>query len=115
MSNFQIFDFTSDLSASSNKTTNHNIHDELIVMMQKRQSEMDNDFKEMQAKWANFFNNYRTSAIISNDEHQEQQNQDHDTATRIQRIIREFINCRQQHFVRTQQYQDATTKFQSLI
>eukprot|EP00957_Ditylum_brightwellii_P110870 8456500-Ditylum_brightwellii.AAC.1 len=95
MSNFQNFDFASDFeqqsAASSNKTTKLNIHNKLIVMMQKHQSEMDNYFKEMETKWANFFNNYRTSTIISNDEHQEQQHQDHGAATRIQSISRGFI------------------------
>ena len=76
MSIFQNFDFASDFkqqSAASNKeTTKLNIHDELIVMMQKHQSEMDNYSKEMENKWANFFNSYRTSTIISSNEHQEQ-------------------------------------------
>eukprot|EP00957_Ditylum_brightwellii_P008640 655603-Ditylum_brightwellii.AAC.1 len=34
------------------------------------QSQMDNDFKDMQAKWDNFFNNYRTLTAVSNDERQ---------------------------------------------
>eukprot|EP00957_Ditylum_brightwellii_P156546 11914956-Ditylum_brightwellii.AAC.1 len=60
MSNFQNFDFAPDFkqhsAASSNKTENLNIHDELIVMVQKHHSEIDDYFKEMEAKWANFFN-----------------------------------------------------------
>eukprot|EP00957_Ditylum_brightwellii_P171076 13023780-Ditylum_brightwellii.AAC.2 len=52
---------------------------------------MDNYFKEWETKWANFFNNYRTSTIISNDEHQEQQHQDHDVATRIQSFSCGFV------------------------
>jgi hypothetical protein len=60
-------------------------------MMQKGQSEMDNDFKEMQAKWTNFFNNYRTSTIVFNKECQEQ-HQDIDSATRMQSISCGFIH-----------------------
>eukprot|EP00957_Ditylum_brightwellii_P047712 3624633-Ditylum_brightwellii.AAC.1 len=41
----------------------------------------------MENKWANFFNSYRTSTIISNNAHQEQWHQNHDAATRIQRIV----------------------------
>ena len=69
MSKFQNFDFTSDFEQQS---AVNNTHNELIVMMQKHQSEMDNHFKARKNKWANFFNNYRTSTIISNNAHQEQ-------------------------------------------
>eukprot|EP00957_Ditylum_brightwellii_P008883 672921-Ditylum_brightwellii.AAC.1 len=45
----------------------------------------------MKIKWANFFNIYKTPPIISNNVHQEQRHQDHDAATRIQHIVRGFI------------------------
>eukprot|EP00957_Ditylum_brightwellii_P164164 12499257-Ditylum_brightwellii.AAC.1 len=48
----------------------------------------------MQAKWANFFNNYRTSAIVSYKERQGQ-HQDIDAATRIQSISCRFIHQKQ--------------------
>eukprot|EP00957_Ditylum_brightwellii_P157820 12012321-Ditylum_brightwellii.AAC.1 len=44
----------------------------------------------MQAKWTNFFNNYRTSTNVFNKEHQEQ-HQDIDAATRMQSISHGFI------------------------
>eukprot|EP00957_Ditylum_brightwellii_P202677 15331263-Ditylum_brightwellii.AAC.1 len=99
MSNFQNVDFATDFeqqsAASSNKTTKLDIHDDLIVMMQKHQSEIEDYFKERETKWANFFNSYRTSTIISNKERQ-QRHQYQDTATRIQCIARRFI---QQKFI----------------
>eukprot|EP00957_Ditylum_brightwellii_P125506 9566706-Ditylum_brightwellii.AAC.1 len=52
--------------------------------------EWDNYFKKRETKWANFFNSYRTSTVISNKECQ-QLHQDQDTATRIQRIVHGFI------------------------
>eukprot|EP00957_Ditylum_brightwellii_P080230 6102260-Ditylum_brightwellii.AAC.1 len=56
---------------------------------------MDDYFKELETKWANFFNNYRTSTVISNDAHQEQRHQDIDAATRIQSISWGFIHRKQ--------------------
>eukprot|EP00957_Ditylum_brightwellii_P164309 12508714-Ditylum_brightwellii.AAC.1 len=50
---------------------------------------MDDRFKARQIEWDNFFNNYRT--IISNAEHQEQQHHDHNAATKIQSIVRGFL------------------------
>eukprot|EP00957_Ditylum_brightwellii_P090811 6914891-Ditylum_brightwellii.AAC.1 len=86
------------------------------------QKDLNQDMEEMKQRWA-IRNDIRydkylskpNATVISNDEHQEQRHQDHDAANRIQRIVHGFINCRHQHLARTQQYQDAATKFQALI
>eukprot|EP00957_Ditylum_brightwellii_P170506 12978579-Ditylum_brightwellii.AAC.1 len=58
--------------------------------------EMDDYFKEREIKWANFFNSYRTSTVISNEEHQ-QQHQDHNATIRIQAIFHGYSTQHQHH------------------
>eukprot|EP00957_Ditylum_brightwellii_P090489 6891070-Ditylum_brightwellii.AAC.1 len=69
----------------------------------------------MQAKWANFFNNYSTSTIISNNEYQEQQHKDHDATTRIQSISRGFIHQKQIHLKMQQDHAEEILHFDNLL
>eukprot|EP00957_Ditylum_brightwellii_P049279 3739603-Ditylum_brightwellii.AAC.1 len=109
MSTFQNFDFE---HGSTDEPTTSKIPEELFEMMQKMQANMANCIQELKAEQIMPFEEWYS--MICNKERQ-QQHQDHDAAKRIQRIVRGFINCRQQHLVRPQQYQDATTKLQALL
>eukprot|EP00957_Ditylum_brightwellii_P035267 2674884-Ditylum_brightwellii.AAC.1 len=94
MSDFQKIHSAHGSNESSNKTTNRNIHNELIVMMQKCQSGIENDFKEMQARWAIRSTGYLSmlSNTDASNKERQQQHQNHDAATKIQSISCGFIH-----------------------
>jgi len=76
------------------------VRDELILMMQQMEEDKENfnkiretltqEREARSAKWANFFHSYRTSTVISTEERQ-QRHHDQDAATRIQSIVRGFL------------------------
>eukprot|EP00957_Ditylum_brightwellii_P177019 13485382-Ditylum_brightwellii.AAC.1 len=85
------------------------------------QEDLNQEIQDMHQRQAirfnNFFNNYRTSTVVSNKECQTQ-HQDLDATIKVQCIVHRFIICRQQqakleHLVRKQQCHDAATKIQS--
>eukprot|EP00957_Ditylum_brightwellii_P147993 11268606-Ditylum_brightwellii.AAC.1 len=97
MSNFQNFDFEHGSTDEHKPVKSPAKHLEeltkLRAKMDKYVSEMDARFKARQIEWDNFFSSLLgdLDAVISNDAHQEQQHHDHNAATRIQSIVRLFL------------------------
>eukprot|EP00957_Ditylum_brightwellii_P057234 4336692-Ditylum_brightwellii.AAC.1 len=64
--------------------------DKLLLMMSKMQDNLSQDIQDLHQRQANrcnnFFNNYRTSTVVSNKEHQKQ-HQDLDATIKTQHIF----------------------------
>eukprot|EP00957_Ditylum_brightwellii_P082530 6274206-Ditylum_brightwellii.AAC.1 len=85
------------LQQSKYKPLASTVQNDLPTMLEEMKEDLAQDkkkmynyFKERETKWANFFNSYRISTVISIKERQ-QWHQDQDAVTRIQRIVCGFI------------------------
>eukprot|EP00957_Ditylum_brightwellii_P062554 4747459-Ditylum_brightwellii.AAC.1 len=97
MSKFQNFDFkhgsTDEHTPVESPAERLEELTKLQAKINKHTSEMDACFKARQIEWDNFISSLLgdLDAVISNDAHQEQQHHNHNAATKIQSIVRGFL------------------------
>eukprot|EP00957_Ditylum_brightwellii_P017242 1299354-Ditylum_brightwellii.AAC.1 len=64
------------------------VQNDLLTMLEKMEEDLNRDMEEIQARWAIRSNRYLSmlSNTDASNKKRQQQHQDHDAATRIQRI-----------------------------